>query len=372
MPFFLKHYFDPDWDPVKLKPAEQADGSVNHHEREFVKNVAAGDLIAEWIPVEEAGEGLDERFISEEKAFPAGKGTGIRREAPDKLFAAVDGYVCYKEGRILVRNPLTVHSDIDYHTGNVNFVGNVVVEGSVRSGFTIEATNVRVNDQVEGATITARGNLDCRGGVKGGKTALLKTGKDMRMVFCEYATLLSGGDIMIKGALMHSEVYAGKRLAVGGRLTGGNICAYNYIYVGEQLGGGMDTYTSLVLGYKPSLLFTDQRYNVRIKALHEDIASFEKALNKGEDFRAEYEPRLESARKELALLKNLKVKLWDGIYATERLDDCRVLVPGVVKPGVEVCIGSAYYKVDDFLEDVFFYYDNGEVKIGASAAKSKK
>jgi hypothetical protein len=111
---------------------------------------------------------------------------------------------------------------------------------------------------------------------------------------------------------------------------------------------------------------------VRIKALHEDIASFEKALNKGEEFRAEYQPRLESARKELDLLKNMKVKLWDGIYATERLDECRVLVPGVVKPGVEICIGSAYYKVDDFLEDVFFYHDNGEVKIGASTAKSKK
>jgi len=177
---------------------------------------------------------------------------------------------------------------------------------------------------------------------------------------------------MVKGALMHSDVYAGKRLAVGGRLTGGNICAYSYVYVGEQLGGGMGTDTSLVLGYKPSLLFVDQRYNVRIKALHEDIASFEKALNKGEEFRAEYEPRLESARKELDLLKSMKAKLWDGIYATERLDDCRVLVPGVVKPGVEICIGSAYYKVNDFFEDVFFYYDNGEVKIRASAAKSKK
>ncbi|WP_319584764.1 FapA family protein [uncultured Pseudodesulfovibrio sp.] len=372
MPFFLKHYFDPDWDPAKLKPAEQADGSVNHHERQFVTNVAAGDLIAEWLPIEEAGEDLDERFVSDEKSFPAGKGTGIRREFPDKLFAAVDGYVCYKEGRILVRNPLTVHSDIDYHTGNVDFVGNVVVEGSVRSGFSIEAVDVRVNDQVEGATIKARGNLDCRGGVKGSRSALLKTGKDMKLAFCEFATLLSGGDIMVKGALMHSNVYAGKRLAVGGRLTGGNICAYNYIYVGEQLGGGMDTDTALVLGYKPSLLYADQRYNVRIKALHADIASFEKILNKGEEFRAEYQPRLESASKELELLKNLKVKLWNGIYATERLDDCRVLVPGVVKPGVEICIGSAYYKVDDFLEDVFFYYDNGEVKIGASAAKSKK
>jgi uncharacterized protein (DUF342 family) len=74
----------------------------------------------------------------------------------------------------------------------------------------------------------------------------------------------------------------------------------------------------------------------------------------------------------LKLLKDMKVKLWDGIYATERLDECKVMVPGVVKPGVEVCIGSAYLRVNDFLEDVYFYYDNGEVKIGASTGKSKK
>ncbi|WFS64237.1 FapA family protein [Pseudodesulfovibrio thermohalotolerans] len=373
MPFFLKHYFDPDWDPAKLKPEEQADGSVDHHERQFVKNVSAGDLIAEWLPLEEAGEELDERFVFEEKAFPAGRGTGIRRESPDKLFAAVDGYVCYKEGRILVRNPLTVHSDIDYHTGNVDFVGSVVVEGAVRTGFSVEAADdVRVNAQIEGAAVTARGNLDCRGGVKGGKEAILRATKDMRLAFCEYATLLAGGDILVKGALMHSDAYAGKRLAVGGRLTGGSICAYKYIYVGGQLGGGMDTDTSLILGYQPTLLYADQRYNQRIKVLHEDIAFFEKALNRGEEFRAEYEPRLESARSELELLKDMKVELWDGIYATERLDDCRVLVPGVVRPGVEICIGSAYYRVDDFLEDVFFYYDNGEVKYGASTGKMKK
>lgn len=372
MSFFLKHYFDPDWDPAKLRPLEQADGSVNHHERHFVKNVAAGTLIAEWIPLESAGEGVDERFVFDEKSFPAGKGTGVKRDQPDKLFAAVDGYACYKEGRILVRDPLTVHGDIDYRTGNVDFIGGIVVEGSIRGSFSIEGRDIKVAGQVEGAHIVARESLDCRGGVKGGKQAVLESGKDMRLAFCEYATLLSEGDILVKGALMHSDAYAGRRLAVGNRLTGGHFCAYEYVYVGEQLGGGMDTDTTLILGYKPSLLYADKQYNERIKRLHEDIASFEKTLNRGDEFRLEYEPRLESARSELKLLKDMKVKLWDGIYATERLEECKVLVPGVVKPGVEVCIGSAYLRVNDFLEDVYFYYESGEVKIGFSTGKSKK
>lgn len=177
---------------------------------------------------------------------------------------------------------------------------------------------------------------------------------------------------MIKGALMHSYVYAGKRLAVGGRLTGGNYCSFEYIYIGEQLGGGLGTDTALVLGYDPSLLYSDEEYNRRIKALHDNIASYEKILNKGNEFREEYQPKLDSALKELDLLKALKVRLWEGIYSTERLEECKVLVPGCVKPGVEISIGSAYYKVDDYLEDVFFYYDNDEVRFGVATQKIKR
>lgn len=69
--------FDPDLDQHNLKPEEQDDGSVDHYELNLVQNVEAGSIIAEWISVEE-GEDVDPRFISMDKVFPAGKGTGIK------------------------------------------------------------------------------------------------------------------------------------------------------------------------------------------------------------------------------------------------------------------------------------------------------
>ncbi|NDV19096.1 DUF342 domain-containing protein [Pseudodesulfovibrio sp. JC047] len=371
MPFLLKHHFDPDWDFSRLRPEKQADGSVNHHELHYVNNVSKGDVIAEWVCLD-AADVSDARFVFDVMDFPAGRGTGIRSTCADKLFAAVDGYVCYKEGKIVVRETLTIHSDVDYHTGNVNFIGKIVVEGSIRTGFSARAVSMSIEGQIEGAQVEAVRTIHCMGGVKGGKAAQLEAGRDLKLAYCEYATLVAHNDILIKGAAMHSTIYAGKRLAVGDRLTGGNICVYEYVYVGSQLGGGLDTDTSLVLGYKPSLLHADERYNQRIKILHDEIASFEKVLNKGDEFRAEFEPLLESALRELDLLKALKVKLWEGIYATERLEKCKILVPGIVKPGVEISIGSAFLKVQDFLEDVYFYYDNDEVKIGASTNRVKR
>jgi len=373
MSFLLKHFFDPDLDRGKLKPQQQDDGSVNHYELNIVQNVKAGTLIAQWVELESGDAGaVEERFLFDEKIFPAGRGTGLKISVPDMLFAAVDGYVLYEEGKIVVRRNLTLPGDVDFHTGNLDFVGNLIIGGSIRAGFSVQGREVTVQGPIEGAQVEASQTLNCRGGIKGGKEAHLEAGETINTTFCEFAMLKAGRDILVKGALMHSEVYAGRRLAVGGRLTGGTYYSHDYIYIGEQLGGGLDTDTALILGYDPSLLYQDGQYNKRIKKLHEQIRTYEKILSKGDGHKVETEAKLESAISEIGLVKRLKAKLWEGIYSSERIGDCKVLVTGVVKPGVEISIGSAYLKVNDFLEDVYFYYENNEVKIGAAAKKLKR
>ncbi|MFH1912843.1 MAG: FapA family protein [Pseudomonadota bacterium] len=369
MPYWLKHHFNPDLDQQILMPEHQDDGSVDHYELNFVQSVEAGDVIAQWVDLADMPQGeADPRFVFEDNIFPAGKGTGIKRATPDQLFAAVNGFVCYQDGKIVVLDTLTLPSEVDFRTGNINFIGNVIIGGSARGGFAVRGRDVTIQGQVEGARVEALRGLNCRGGVKGGKTAFLEAGRTMKLAFCEYATLKAGEDILVKGALMHSDVYAGRRLAVGGRLTGGRIHCHEYVYVGEQLGGGLDTDTSLVVGYDPGLLFADAEYDRRIDALHDEMTACEKSIKWGENPR-QCGVRLAEVRRELELLKMLKVKLWEGIRGTGRVDKCRILVPGVVKPGVEISIGSAFLKVDDYLEDVYFYHENDEVRIGASAHK---
>ncbi|CCH47662.1 DUF342 domain-containing protein [Pseudodesulfovibrio piezophilus] len=373
MPFLLKHHFDPDLDLHRLKPQMQDDGSVDHHELNFVQNVEIGMVLAEWWLIEDAKvEEHDSRFIYDDMTFPAGKGTGIKRSDPNKLYAAVNGCVGYIDGKIVVKESLTLPNDIDFHTGNINFIGNLIVGGSIRSGFSAHGRDITVQGQVEAAHIEALRDLNCRGGVKGGKEAFLEAGRSIKVSFCEFGTLKAGEDVLVKGALMHSDVYAGNRLAVGGRLTGGHYYCHDYIYVGGQLGGGLGTDTALVLGYNPTLLYADGEYNKRIKLLNEKISKYEGILHKSAEKEEIIEDKLKVAQKELTLVKMLKRKLWEGIRGTEHIEKCKVLVTGVVKPGVEISIGSAYLKVNDFLEDVYFYYENDEVKIGAAAKKLKR
>lgn len=370
MPFFLKHYFDPDFDFQHLHPTEKADGSVDHYQLNYVQNVVEGQLIAEWVEVsDEEAKTLDARFLSEGKLFPAGRGCGIKRSSPDMLYAARDGFVLYLDGKITVRSALNVRRDVDYNTGNISFVSKLNIFGSVRAGFQVEAKEVDIDGQIEGAKIKTLGDISCRGGVKGQGNALLEAGGDIKLEFCEYALIKARKNILIRGGLMHSRAYCGGRMAVGGRMQGSEVFCHKYVYVGEQLGGGLDSDMSIVLGYHPMLMHADRELADQLRLMWRELQYYEKQDGPGGMFDRSMKERRDHLEASIKEIQARRARLWRTIKRTENLKECKVLVPGVVKPGVEISIGPAYLKVEDRLEDVYFYYDDGEIVIGNNKIK---
>jgi hypothetical protein len=143
MPYFLKHRFDPDFNHLKRKPSEREDGRLDHYNLNYVQNVLKGDVLAEWQEVTEADAvELDQRHLYPKKVFPRGPRTEVNPENPDQLLAADDGYVFYDAGLIRVKKLLNVRQDVDFSTGNVSFVNNMVVHGAVNPGFRVQAKNV--------------------------------------------------------------------------------------------------------------------------------------------------------------------------------------------------------------------------------------
>ncbi|WP_147821479.1 FapA family protein [Salidesulfovibrio onnuriiensis] len=368
MTYYLKHYFDPDFDHTKLAPMEMEDGSVDHYELSYVQNVNSGDLLAEVVELDDSSrDAVDSRFVQEDMSVPAGRGTGTKTAEPGKLYAARDGFVFYEEGLISVRQTLNVRKDVDFSTGNIDFVANLNVFGMVNTGFSLKARNIDIEGHVQGARVHALETLSCRSGVKGGGEAFLESGSDMKLAFCEYATVKAGGNVMVRGALLHSKVFAGDKLVVGSRMIGCEVYARDYVYVGEQLGGGMGAEMSVTLGYHPGLLYADMELDRRLESELQAVQHAETQVARGGYFATEFRPILEEARAELQKIRKRKRRLWATINRTEHIHKCRVLVPGKVKPGAEISIGSAYLKVDDEYEDVVFYFDEDEVKVAPSS-----
>ncbi|MDD4731538.1 MAG: FapA family protein [Desulfovibrio sp.] len=371
MPYYLKQYFDSDFDYMHLQPRQREDGSVDHFDLGYVQNVVQGQILAEFVEVDEDElAGLDPRFVFLEPRFPAGRNTALEKGNPRRLVAACSGYVFNELNRITVKRILNVRRDVDYHTGNIPYVGDMVVHGAVRSGFRVRAAGLRVKGNIEGASVEAIHSIVCESGVKGGNKAFIEAGKSFRCGFCEGATIKTGANFLVEGSCMHSRVFAGGKLAVKGRLTACEAYCFEYAYVGEQLGGGMNAETTILAGYDPMLLYADQKINERIARLHEQIRLSEAHMGKNKAQDKELLEAREGFRKKLALLQRRKTKLWNRIDSTGMLERCRVIVPGSVKPGVEVSIGPAYLKVNDFLENVRFYYENREVKIASPAIEN--
>lgn len=366
MPHYLKHHFDPEFDFRNLRPREMRDGSVDRRNRGYVHNVRKGEVLAEWTDGPgEPGDALVRELA--ERILPAGPGTAPDPDNPDRLLADADGHPCLLDGAIAVKSLLNVRGNVGSQTGNVFFAADVAVHGTVRSGFQLAGRNVLVKGVVEAALVRAEQSLSCEGGVKGAGRAVLKAGEDMRLPFAEKAMLLAGRNLLLDGACMHCEVFAGGRVEVRGMLVGGVVYATDMVFVEQQLGGGLGAETLLVLGYEAmalnKALLVESRIKEEIRRLDEvkALALANPAL------RRELRAKVEACVAKLDKFKARHREIWEGIRARADLESCFVAAPGRVRPGVEVCIGEACLVVDDFLENVRFTYKDGEVVCASPA-----
>ena len=367
MPYYLHHYFDPYFDFQNLKPREIEGGRVDHYNLGYVQNVIYGQVIAEWkeIAPEEVDQ-YDQNFIYDQKKFPIGPNCAVNPQNENQLIATANGYVFYYDGKIAVKTVLNVRRDVDFHTGNIYFVGDMIVHGTVRSAFEIRANNIRVKGLVEGARVEAGGSIVIEGGIKGANQGKIKVGENLRTPFCEMAELVVHKKLIIDGLCLHSTLYIGNYIMIKGKLMGGNVCSSGLVYVEKQLGGGMGTKTSLILGYDALLYREVLEIEQSLYDLEKDIAHLKALVQKGDEYEEEYGQKLQLAEKKFEIYKKKKDDLWSKIESDFN-KKAKVVCPGEVRPGVEIKMGSALYKVDDFMRDVCFYLDRDEIKVKSPA-----
>ena len=81
--YYLRHYFNPDFDYLNLKPSGD-NGKSDVYSLGYVQNVIAGQVLAELVPLKDAGPKVDQRFILENDAFPMGGNTRVDPRFPSR------------------------------------------------------------------------------------------------------------------------------------------------------------------------------------------------------------------------------------------------------------------------------------------------
>ncbi|MDH4100508.1 MAG: FapA family protein [Nitrospirota bacterium] len=167
-------------------------------------------------------------------------------QSPDgyQLLASIDGCPQVVGHKISVQPGYTVDGDVDYSTGNIEFMGNITIAGMVKPGFSVKAAgDIVIHNGVEEAIIESGGNVTVNAGVLGRGTCSIKATGSIFCVFAEHATLDAGGDIRVKNFLKSCKVtsHEGSVFAEEGKgaLMGGTITARKMIrgrILGVELG----------------------------------------------------------------------------------------------------------------------------------------
>ncbi len=272
---------------VEQRPLELDDGSVNYKELTQINNVRKGELLATRVL---ATQGMDGKNVhsdpvqtkpGKEVKFKLGKNV-VQDAEQMKLYSVIDGVMTRTEkDKINVFPIYEVKGNIDYRSGNIDFVGTVVIQGNVLAGFKVKAAgDVRVQGNVEGCEIEAGGAVEVSGGVIMSNKGMVKAGTDIRANFVQDANIYAAEDIVIKQSIMHSQVRSGKRIICNGQkglIVGGMVQAGDRI-VCRVVGNQNNTPTMIEVGVHPELRNELNNIKNEFKNNHTKLENTMKAL----------------------------------------------------------------------------------------------
>ncbi len=374
----LKLHFDTQR-LIHFVPKKKEDGTVDFKDLGTVFNVKKGDILAtKTFPTQgENGYNVLGAEVRARKGkdvrLPKGKNTELLND--HTLISVVDGKLEYDGHNVYVNTVYTVDGDVDNSTGNIKFLGSVVVKGSVHAGFTIEAEgSVEVQGPVEDATIIAGGDIFLTYGIQGTEKGRIISGGNVITKFIQNAHVEAQGDIITE-AIIHGMATAGNSIRVEmgkGTIVGGNVAATNMI-IAKSIGSPMGTVTAVQIGVPPELYQQHRDMAKELKEKQENFAKLEQSIVFLTS-RAK-EGALDASKKIMLSKLNLsKEPMEDELHKlkkdfkmlSERLSGAQdgvIKVTDAVYPGVKVTLGSIIKYIDDTRRGVTIRKLDGDLSI---------
>ncbi|MCC8180993.1 MAG: FapA family protein [Planctomycetes bacterium] len=241
--------------PTAFKPRydEEDDGAIDFKQLNLIENCFAGQRVASILPPGPGRPGTD-IFGDEIPPMPgnpisvqAGPGVVISSNGRD-FTSEIEGRVVYENDVISVSPVLEIYRDIDYSVGNVDFVGKVVVNGSLLDGFYINAKHgVELTGEMGASRITSEGDVKLTGGVKGKNVAFISC-RNLTARYIDDAVVEASGDVVVNKEIMNSNIKSLGRLSIpDGAIIGGEVCGYHGVEA-QSLGSDMGVATRVISG----------------------------------------------------------------------------------------------------------------------------
>jgi len=371
----VRFHFSKEKPSVQLK--EDAAGHVNLWDLNLIQNVNQGDLLCELIPSTTGTYGTSVKGepipTTDGTAVTMPKGTNVEiSEDGMRMTAAVCGMVTYDGEKVVVEHTYTVDL-VDASTGNIRFIGSVVVNGEVGDGFEVHAgEDLTIAMSVGHVTLSAGRDVKIVGGVlKGSITA----GRDIAVKFIQDAEVSAQGSIVVEDYIQNSEVIAEGPILVknpSGWIMGGAVSSEQWIY--SQMIGKQDASanTDVIIGSHPNLTHVRNRLVEEIFRRIEDFQQFRSSLLKMRTIKAQGKLNPKQAQLYDKILQAInfvrteildKQRTVDEITARiQRTYSGEIYAPGAVYGGTAIQIGGRRKLIEVQSSAIKYTMAEGQIK----------
>lgn len=379
---YITYNFETDRSKIRAKQA--ANGQVDFKELNLIQNVVEGQPLAQKVLAQQgkAGKTLYGRYLEAKNGrdiqLPLGKNVRVDSDGRT-ILAAANGQVLLINDKVCVE-PIMEVDGVNIKTGNITFLGTVIVKGAVEDGFNVKASgNIEVSGTVGKCTLESDGDIIVSSGVIGRDEGKIICGGSLWAKFIQNTTVQVEENVIVTDSIMNSEVSAQKKIILNGKraqITGGNVFATECVLaknIGSE-GGGTETVVSV--GFDPRAkkrleeLLEMQNNNVKLlddlelniatlenmkkvrkslpKEKEESLINLNEQKNEILEENVQYNAEIEKIQARLRELKNIG----------------KVYVAGTVYSGVKIYVRDEKDEVRADAKSVTFFYENGFVRRG--------
>jgi len=379
---YIQYFFKTDQTQIKLK--EGANGRVNFKELDIIQNVVQNQPLAKKIPPEDGidGKTVTGRFLPARTGsdIPMPVGTNVHvNDDGDTILSDINGQVIVANGKINVEPILTVEGDVNLKTGNIIFLGTVVISGNVEDGFSVKAAgNIEVKGTVAKAELDAEGDIIIYQGINGKSgDKRIRAGRSIWSRFIENANVEAGNMVVVTDGIINSNVDAiksivcmGKRANImGGRLRAGE--EINAKVLGNSTSG---TETICEVGFDPHsklelerLLEMKSSSETELEAIRLDLQTLINTKKQRKTLPEDKEAYMQELMERRQILTDELKDTNDSIQKVQEFMNQievrgRVSASTKVWPGVKICIRDVKEDVRTDYRAVTFILDNGLIR----------
>ncbi len=352
--------------------------------------VRKGDIIGKLVKPTSGTPGIN---VLGEKINPkSGKpanfriGDGIKIEGDGTLVATKSGRLVVDKDSVYIEEALYIKEDVDYSVGNIDFPGQVEINGDIKPGFVVRAKkSIKVRGIVEAATVISYEEDVEVTGVKGRDKGMIKAGRDVKAKFLESAHVEAGRDVEVDGPITNSIVKAKNKVLASGKkgVVVGGLTLVGREIEAEEIGSELGVKTEIEIGIDPEIREEERLLSAQIQLDEENLqkllailrdlkkvldASGGKLPKDKKDLYSKVTQTILHLRNSLDMNRKRIMEIRREIEMSKK--GTQIVVRKTLHPGVRITMFQRQVNIDKPLRSVVLVYDEKREEIVVRAYRS--